>query len=122
MSSHLMPFLADFLVTGLYSVCLCVYGCPSASNGSGAIGHSPECQHLETPEFMHVVWVGTPGCDHSLHPERLTSKWGREILESSVASTTSLGQKVERLKGLKSTSGGTRRCRPATGESMVLGG
>ncbi|RMC14042.1 hypothetical protein DUI87_09129 [Hirundo rustica rustica] len=58
---------ADFPVTGLCSVYLCVSGCPSASNGSEAVGHNPECQHLETPEFMYVVWVDTPGRHHSLH-------------------------------------------------------
>lgn len=47
---------------------------------------------------------------------------GKEILESSIAATIDLGQKVERSKGLEGTTGGTRRFRPATGESVVLGG
>lgn len=47
---------------------------------------------------------------------------GKEVLESRVAGTTSLGQKVEGLKGFASTTGGARRFRPVTGESMIFGG
>lgn len=46
----------------------------------------------------------------------------KEILESSVAGTTRLGQKVERLKSIESTVGGARKFRPITGESMIFGG